>query len=162
MEYFLIITRTWCGNYVVSNSFFYPVNTVHNVCFVVFSLTNSPVEHSRNLEGQWVIAERVSRVNVFERWIRSPLKCTILFRGKTSRKAQTAAVPFTSSLSVMDGEIFWLFLWSRQMKTHWRQQELTAKTWDSYQAKTSNYEALKVFILHFTCLVPDLSDDSQF
>uniref|UniRef100_A0A3P8VHQ8 Cilia- and flagella-associated protein 69 ARM repeats domain-containing protein n=1 Tax=Cynoglossus semilaevis TaxID=244447 RepID=A0A3P8VHQ8_CYNSE len=30
-----------------------------------------------------------------------------------------------------------------EMKTHWRQQELTAKTWDSYQAKTSNYEALK-------------------
>ncbi|XP_040909556.1 cilia- and flagella-associated protein 69-like [Toxotes jaculatrix] len=30
-----------------------------------------------------------------------------------------------------------------EIKSHWKQQELTAKSWDSYVSKTSNYEILK-------------------
>ncbi|CAJ1082976.1 cilia- and flagella-associated protein 69-like isoform X2 [Xyrichtys novacula] len=30
-----------------------------------------------------------------------------------------------------------------EIKSHWRQRELTAKSWDSYVSKTSNYEILK-------------------
>uniref|UniRef100_A0A3Q3JTL8 Cilia- and flagella-associated protein 69 ARM repeats domain-containing protein n=1 Tax=Monopterus albus TaxID=43700 RepID=A0A3Q3JTL8_MONAL len=35
-----------------------------------------------------------------------------------------------------------------EMKSHWKQRELTLKSWESYVSKTSNYEILKV--LHFT------------
>lgn len=34
-----------------------------------------------------------------------------------------------------------------QIKSHWKQQELTAKSWDGYVSKTSNYEILKVLSL---------------
>ncbi|XP_042370407.1 cilia- and flagella-associated protein 69-like, partial [Plectropomus leopardus] len=30
-----------------------------------------------------------------------------------------------------------------EIKSHWKQQELTAKSWDNYVARTSNYEILK-------------------
>lgn len=32
-----------------------------------------------------------------------------------------------------------------QIKSHWKQKELAAKSWDHYVTKTSNYEILKVF-----------------
>ncbi|XP_035476169.2 cilia- and flagella-associated protein 69-like isoform X2 [Scophthalmus maximus] len=31
----------------------------------------------------------------------------------------------------------------KEIKSHWKQQELTAKSWDSYVSRTSNYEILK-------------------
>lgn len=35
-----------------------------------------------------------------------------------------------------------------QIMSRWKQRELTAKSWDSYVSKTSNYEILKVFIFN--------------
>lgn len=35
-----------------------------------------------------------------------------------------------------------------QIKSHWKQRELTAKSWDSYVSRTSNYEILKVSIFN--------------
>ncbi|KAI3358807.1 hypothetical protein L3Q82_015208, partial [Scortum barcoo] len=32
---------------------------------------------------------------------------------------------------------------NQRIKSHWKQQELTAKSWDSYVSRTSNYEILK-------------------
>ncbi|XP_029299716.1 LOW QUALITY PROTEIN: cilia- and flagella-associated protein 69 [Cottoperca gobio] len=62
----------------------------------------------------------------------------------TEDKARTVATEQKSILEQQEKEdLGEEELMYTEIKSHWKQRELTAKSWDSYVSKTSNYEILK-------------------